>query len=187
MSLVTLEQFATYLKQDTGQWDSNERASLCIEGASGAAVEYCGWHIAPRLTTSVTVDGSGTRIQPLPTLNLVALNTLAENGQPLDVNRIDWSGNGLLEKYGWEVWTRRRRGVVADIEHGYVDTPSWIVTLVCAVAARGFLTSPGVMQESAGGESITYSTSKATAPPGVVTLMDYEKKMLDRVRVPLAA
>jgi hypothetical protein len=190
--LVDATQLAAYIKEDTATWNA-ARAQLCLDGAMGAVVEYCGWHIAPSLTADIVVDGSGTRLQPLPTMNLTALNTVVEDGSTLDVDQIDWSSNGLLEKRGCDGrygaalrWTARRRGVAVNVTHGFTNTPSWVVTLVCAVAARGFLTAPGVAQEAAGGESVTYATPGAL-PPGSVVLSAVDKKMLDRIRVPLAA
>lgn len=186
MSLATIEQFAGYIRSGLSELDAYT-AQLCLDGATGAVVEYCGWHIAPALTEDVTVDGSGTRVQPLPTLLLTELHTVTEHGDELDIADIDWSANGLMEKRQCGTWTRRRRGVEANITHGYDETPSWVVTLICAVAARGFLTTPGVMSEQAGGEGITYDTARSGAPPGVVGLMDIEKKMLDRIALPLGA
>lgn len=183
--LVTADQFASFVKQDPDEW-AQGRAQLCLDGACGAVVEYCGWHIAPEVTETVTVDGSGTRVQPLPTLNLTALNAISERLLVIDPDYVEWSANGILAKCSGRDWTRRRRGVVADITHGFAATPAWVVTLVCAVAARALLTTPGVMQEAAGGESVTYATSRADTMPGTITLMAVEKKMLDRIRLPLA-
>lgn len=188
MSLVTIQNFAGYVRRELDELDAYS-AQLCLDGASSAVVEYCGWHIAPSVSETVTVDGSGTRIQPLPTLNLTALTAVTEAAETLDVTKIDWSANGLLEKRSSLCcWTNRRRGVAANITHGYAATPSWVATVIYAAAARGFFTTPGVIQEAAGGESITYASSRAVStPPGTVVLMDLEKKMLDRIRVPLAA
>jgi hypothetical protein len=188
MVLVEPAQFASYIKQDPQAWDST-RAQLCLDGAAGAVTEYCGWHIAPAITEDAVVDGSGTLVQPLPTLNLTALNTIAENGHVLDPGHIDWSANGLLEKRFRLPWTGRRRGIAVSITHGYPETPSWVVTLICAVAARGFITTPGIIAEAAGGEAVTYASSAkyGLTPPGSVALTPIEKKMLDRIRIPLAA
>lgn len=188
--LVTIEQLSGYLKRGFTDLDAYT-AQLMIDGTCAAVTEYCGWHIAPVVTETVTVDGTGTLIQTLPTLNLLSLDSVDENGLHLDVDRIDWSANGIMEKRSGAWWTGRRRGVIADISHGYEVTPSWVTTLICAAAGRAFVSPLGVAQESAGGESITYTVPRpptlVTAPPGTVVLLAFEKKMLDRIRVPLAA
>jgi hypothetical protein len=189
MALVTIEQFAGYLKRSLTDLDAYT-AQLMLDGACEAVIEYCGWHITPVLTETVTVDGTGTPVQTLPTLNLVALDSVQENGVALDVARIDWSSNGVMEKRLGGIWTTRRRGVTAGIQHGYDVTPGWIVTMICAAAGRAFTTPLGRMQETAGDQSITYSAPRSptaeAAPPGTVALLGFEKKMLDRIRVPLA-
>lgn len=189
MALVTIVDFSGYLKRDLSEADAYT-AQMLLDGASGAVTEYCGWHIAPVVSETVVVDGTGTLIQTLPTLNLLSLDTLTENGKALDVSRIDWSANGLLEKRVGH-WTHRRRGIAAGITHGYELTPGWVATLIFAVAGRAFSSPLGIAAEAAGGESIEYlaprTSALAAAPPGTVALLPFEKKMLDRIRIPLAA
>jgi hypothetical protein len=189
--LVTIEQFAGYLKRSPFNDFDAYTAQLVLDGASEAVTEYCGWHIAPVVTETVTVDGTGTLIQTLPTLHLVSLDSVDENGLSLNVDHIDWSTNGVMEKRRGSGWTARRRGIIAGIHHGFGTTPGWVTTMICAVAGRAFKTPLGVEQETAGGESIKYTAPRPpvlnVAPPGTVVLLTMEKRMLDRIRVPLAA
>lgn len=186
MALVDISQLAGYLKRGFNDFDAYT-AQLILDGACEAVTDYCGWHIAPVLTRTVSVDGTGTAIQTLPTLNLVSLDSVDENGLTLDVNRIDWSANGVMEKRGGGCWTARRRGVIAGVHDGYPATPGWVITLICAAAGRAFTTPLGIQHEAAGGESVTYTPPRTETPPtGTVALMAFEKKMLDRLRVPLA-
>jgi hypothetical protein len=185
VALVTVAQLASFLKRSFSEADA-ATAQLLIDGASELVVEYCGWHIAPSQAETVTVDGSGSRVQGLPTMRLTAVNTVTETGTALTVADLDWSENGLLEKQDGTTWTGRRRGVVANITHGYTAAPNWLVTLVCAVAGRPFLAAPGVVQEAAGGESVTYAQPSPGAG-GAVLLLPVEQRMLDRIAVPGAA
>lgn len=209
MALVTIEEFAGYLKQDLDEFDAYT-AQFLLDGASEAVQEYCGWHIAPVLTETVIVDGTGTQIQTLPTLGLVSVETVSENGVSFDPAYLDWSTNGVLEKRRGGYWTARRRGVVTGITHGLTAAPGWVKTLICAAAGRAFYTplvpvaqggtpvaapQQGVVtQEASGGESVTYASPQrtptfnylATAPVGSVTLLPFELRMLDRLRVPAA-
>lgn len=189
MGIVTATDLSGYLKRGFYDFDAYT-AQLCLDGACGAVVEYCGWHIAPVISETVTVDGTGTLIQTLPTLNLLSLDSVDENGLSLNVDHIDWSANGIMEKRRGNGWTARRRGIIAGITHGYASTPGWVTTLICAVAGRAFDTPLGRMQETDGNQSITYAAPRTptaeAAPPGTVVLLGFEKKMLDRIRVPLA-
>lgn len=182
MALVTTEQFAGFLKRDFDEFDAYTAEQL-LAGAEALVVEYCGWHIAPSATVSVTVDGSGSGIQPLPTMHLTAVNEVTEVGVVVDVATVDWSEYGVLEKQDRAWWTARRRGVVADITHGFAAAPGWLVTLICAAAGRAFLAAPGVVQETAGGESVTYAQPTPGAG-GAVVLLEQELRMLDRIALP---
>lgn len=191
MAIVVLEDFAAYLRRNLDEFDAYT-ARMLIDGASELVTEYCGWHISPVISETVVVDGTGTAVQTLPTLNLLSLDSVAENGALLNEAFIDWSTNGLMEKRGAGLWTRRRRGVVAGITHGYAKTPSWVLTLICAAAGRVMPGAGGgngvVAQESSGGESITYAVPRPAAanvaPLGAVVLLEVEKRMLDRIAVP---
>lgn len=176
--LVTMTEFESYLKAVNPQLaarvtgDLADAAELALAAAVGEVVDFCGWHIAPQRTDTVTVDGSGSPIQALPTMRLVDLVSVTEDGTAVDVSDVQWSEAGYL----WRStsWTRRLRGVVAEIEHGYATTPATIVSIVCAAAARGLSMVPGVARESSGGESISYTPGEG------VPLTEQEQRVLAR-------
>lgn len=178
--LVTLEQFAGYLKADLSEADAWTAQQL-LDGAESAVREYCGWHIAPARTETLTADGSGSTLLELPTLHMTALAGVTESGTTVDLDGVEWSTNGLIERDAR--WCRRRRGVTATVTHGYDDPPPWLVVLICAVAARAFRVPVGVAAESAGGESVTYA-QQAPGTAGAVLLLDQELVLLDRLAVP---
>lgn len=180
--LVTLEEFAGYTKRDLDELDAYT-AQQMLDAAEELVREYCGWHIAPSRTETLTADGSGSRIQPLPTMHLTAVVEASEAGTALDVNALDWSTYGVLEKQDGGAWTSRRRGVVAEVTHGFAATPSWLLALLCSAAGRALLTPLGIAAESAGGESVTYATPYLT-PPGAVMFLEAEYRMLDRLALP---
>lgn len=133
--------FATHAKvaELTGQtFNPAEQARLTVELAavSSAIRRECGWHVAPVLTGhSLTVDGSGASVQMLPTLRLLALNAIAQDGVVLDPAAVEWSENGYLRNGGR--WTRRARGLVVSIDHGYeLDEVPELVKLAMGVALR---------------------------------------------------
>lgn len=180
--MVTVEQFAGYLQRSFDVYEAYTAEQL-LAGASSLVQEYCGWHIAPSIAETVTVDGSGGPIQSLPTMRLTAVTSVVEAGTALEVADLDWSEYGIVEKQSTGWWTSRRRGLVAEITHGFDDTPGWLVTLICAAAGRAFLAAPGVVQEAAGGESVTYAQSSPGAG-GAVILLEQELRMLDRIALP---
>lgn len=92
---------------------------------------YCGWHIAPEVTETLTVDGSGTSVQMLPTLRLVDLISITNAGAV--VADPEWSTSGMVRG----CWTSRFRGVVAEMRHGYEEWPSDLVAVIAEMVASG--------------------------------------------------
>lgn len=183
MAFATTTDLASYLRRDLDAYDATT-ADLLINAASALVTEHCGWHIAPAITETVTVDGSGNRVLALPTLYLTDVVTVTEAGVALDPTALDWSTHGLIEKRSGTAWTARRRGVVVVMTHGLDAAPGWLTTLVCAVAGRALQTPIGVEREQAGGEQVAYARD---APTGTVVLLDIERRMLDRLAIPAAA
>lgn len=90
--------------------------------------EYCGWHIAPEVDEEVTVDGSGCAVQMLPTLRLVNLISITNDGAA--VSNPEWSAAGFVRGS----WTCRLRGVTATMRHGYEDWPADLLGVLVELA-----------------------------------------------------
>ena len=91
---------------------------------------YCGWHIAPAVTETVTMDGTGGPVQFIPTLHVIDLKSVTDDGaQVVDP---EWSRSGMIRKHG--CWTRKLRGVVAEVEHGYEDWPDDLLDVIEEIA-----------------------------------------------------
>lgn len=97
--------------------------------AANAAVRaYCGWHVAPVITETVTLDGSGTNLMFLPTLRLVDLVSILNDGEA--VSDPGWSAAGIVRG----AWTDKFRGVVAEMEHGFEECPAEILAVLTELA-----------------------------------------------------
>jgi hypothetical protein len=146
------------------------------DAACAAVRAYCGWHVAPSVTEDLTVNGSGSNFQNLPTLHLTALNTLTEDGTLLDPSGFEWSDNGQL--WRGQPWTGHFRGIVANITHGYDTCPPEIVGVLREAADRGIEGSAAsqVGQVSMGGVS--------GVPGAVAFIIDQRSYILDRYKLP---
>lgn len=103
-------------------------AQAWIDAALDEARRYCGWHVSPlRTNESLDLDGSGGRVQSLPTLNLVSVASVTELGIALDVAKLDRSRRkGTLTKQ-FGRWTGRDGAIVAVVTHGFTEAeaPGW--------------------------------------------------------------
>jgi hypothetical protein len=175
-ALVSVNDLAAFLKLDLTAHTAT--AQQLIDAASETITEYCGWHLVPALTETLTIDGSGHTLQPVPTMNITALAAVTEDGKDQPLSGIDWSVHGVLEKRNGAAWTGRRRGVTVTLTHGFPTAPAWLVTVACALAGRAYLGSVSAVQETSGGESVTYLN-----PGRGVALLPEERQMLSRLKV----
>lgn len=89
--------------------------------ARSAARRFCGWHVTPvREDDEVTIDGPGSPLLVLPTLRLVELTKVVENGVELDVdNDLFVSARGLVRKRSGACWAANYGAIVVTMTHGF--------------------------------------------------------------------
>ncbi|WP_207769124.1 hypothetical protein [Mycobacteroides abscessus] len=102
---------------------TDEDTQDLLDAALAAARRYCGWSVSPVQTgVRITVDGPGGRVLSLPTLHLIAVTAISENGVPWDTTKIDVSQEaGTLEKFPHGVWTSRKGGISVTMTHGHTE------------------------------------------------------------------
>ena len=146
--------------------------------ASAAVRSYCGWHIAPSITETVTVDGSGGSVLLLPTLRLTNLADVVNDGQP--VSDPEWSVNGLVRGK----WTSKFRGITLTMTHGYDEPPPDVLVIVADMAKARALDVVGASTVQAGSFGITFGTNSHVAQAGAVGISRMQRSVLDRYKLP---
>jgi hypothetical protein len=114
---------------------------------------FCGWHIAPEVTETITLDGPGSHLLVLPTLRLVDLVSITNDGAA--VTDPEWSASGMVRAY---CWTRKFRGVVAEITHGYEEWPTDLLAVMTEMASSASGLA-GVKAVTSGAHQVTFETS----------------------------
>lgn len=117
--------------------ETDSRTNLLLAGALAAARAYCGWHVIPEVEATVTIDGPGSPLLVLPTLRLVDLTELSEDGTTVDLASVEWSGRGLVRKATRGCWTGKYRGITAAINHGFATAPDFNAAVLAAVDRVG--------------------------------------------------
>lgn len=159
--------------------------TLMLGAAEAMVRAYCGWHIAPhRIGVQVTVNGSGTHVLPLPSLHLTEVTSVTEDGSAVAVADMQWSQAG----YVWrsQPWTTRLRGISAVISHGYDSVPLEVRAVVLGVAARVAASPEGIVRQQVGQVSLTFTQAAFNAAANI-TLLNHERAVLDRYRLPESA
>lgn len=109
-----------------------------------AARRRCGWHVTPMITdTGVTIDGPGGVLLRLPTLQLVTLTQITEDGTELAVSSLDVSLAGMIKKKNGGQWTSRFSGVVVKMDHGHEDADDFNAAVLSLIDRASFAPSGG--------------------------------------------
>lgn len=115
------------------------------DAARSAARRFCGWHVTPVLEDDeVTIDGPGSLLLVLPTLRLVELSGVVEDGVALDVETdLYVSTRGLVRKRSGAYWSHQYGAITVTMTHGFTDDPEELLNAcdfnaaVSSHAARG--------------------------------------------------
>lgn len=102
-----------------------ETARLLAVGLS-AVRQFCGWHVTPvRENHEVELDGPGGRLLALPTLRLVTLTEVTEDGKTLDVSGLYVSKRGLVRKKSGGFWSPHYGAITVTMDHGIEDADAF--------------------------------------------------------------
>lgn len=120
-----------------------------LAAASERLRDHCGWHIAPVVTETITLDGPGGTLLLLPSLRVVDVHSVTNDG--VAVTDFEWSAKGWIRGS----WTSRARGIVVNLTHGFDDCPAAIRSIASRMARDGL--GSRARRESAGVESVDWS------------------------------
>lgn len=120
-----------------------------VKAAAGQVRRICGWHIAPSLTQSLTLDHDGSSVLYLPSLRVTDVASVRDltGSTPREISNWRWSGAGMIEGS----FPGGFRAVEVTLTHGYAECPD---DLLPVLASR---TQRRAMQESLGSRSVSYS------------------------------
>lgn len=92
---------------------------------------FCGWHIAPVQTGTFTFIANGACALILPTLKVVSVTSITEDGTAVDLSGVTVRESGIL----WREARWLRSPIVVTVEHGYEEFPPELVDAMSRFAA----------------------------------------------------
>lgn len=111
-------------------------ADFWLKAAHGAVRRFCGWHVAPVIEETITLDGSGGRDALLPSLRVVQLVSVLNDGADVTAS-VDTSKAGILRLPSGK-WTDRLGRITVSLRHGYdLDEVPEVAAIIAGVAKRG--------------------------------------------------
>ena len=173
--LITVSDFNA---ATNNRYAGDARIEPAIASASAAIRAFCGWHVAPVLDCSITLDGEAGDIW-LPTNALASVTSATVDGEDVTVTGSNRRGRVRLAHKACGLGN-----VAIDYVAGYdvAACPDLMGVVVQRVMASVAMTTYGVSQETAGGVSISYSGS-ALSDLGSAFLPDSAKAALSTYRL----
>lgn len=142
-----------------------ELAKAIAALATDAVRDYCGWRVAKTATETITLASRGTRTIFLPSLHIVSIDAVIENGVTVAAgDGYDWDEAGILHRVGRRRWHAGRRTVEVTLTHGHARCPGGIATAIASAVARGaFTPAGGLVSEGALGQTNQYGRTTSGA------------------------
>lgn len=165
-ALATVGELETHLQRTL----ENDQAELALELASGAVRAYCRWDLS-REHTTMYVEGSGTTLLSLPTLELIAVDEVRADGVVL--NPVDCPYSYGRKGQLWGSWAPRVQ-YEFDVEHGYDPLPDVLKLVTLDVATRNLTNPEGLTAATTGQVSRTWGGRTAGG------MSSLHERLLDR-------
>jgi hypothetical protein len=151
-----------------------------MRAAQAAVRHYCGWHISPSVTETITVDGYGGRTLALPSKHVTAIASITISGTDVIADAV-WSEAGTVVLTSG-LWPDLPGSVQVSLTHGWdTDDVPDVAAIILSVAKRA-RTNPGaISSQSVNGASVNFATSSGV--PLGVPLMQAEMDALAPYRL----
>ena len=107
-----------------------------VDAAVATLQREFGWHVAPKLTTTLTMSvPSGVYKLRLPTKKLVSVTSITVDGTVVDASdyTVVTARNQVVKNVGY--WTVGDANTVVVFKHGYDETPKDLLPLIAEAAA----------------------------------------------------
>lgn len=160
--MASLADLAAYKLRHgaVAQADENSVTQLLAD-ASSLVREVAHLQI-DQATSTVTVDGDGTRRVFLPEIPVTAVSALSVEGVALDPSTYRWWEWGGLDRRDG-VWPCEPRAISITYTHGWAPVPDWIVNMVCSMVFESLRDQviSGEQSITTGSQTISYFTARS--------------------------
>ncbi|RIS72036.1 hypothetical protein D2E70_03595 [Mycobacteroides abscessus] len=100
----------------------DSEAGRNLAAGLAAVQRWCGWHVTPvKQDHEVELDGPGGPLLRLPTLRLVELLSVTEDGVALNLGSLEWSKTGLVRKKSGAPWSCKLGAITVKMNHGFAE------------------------------------------------------------------
>lgn len=173
--MLDVDALADYTQ---GRLSADDEQTERILARSLAEVRrWCGWHVTPVLEQELILDGPGGPLLRLPTLRVVEIDTVTDDGTELDVDTLEWSRTGMVRKPAGVSWTDRLSGISVALTHGFTaDEAADFEAAVFSIADR-------ISQETVGGSPTVVGPFRWAADNSGSAFTAGEQSILEQYRL----
>lgn len=133
-------------------------AQTLIDEATANVRSYCGWHIAPSVSETVTLNGNGGKVLLLPSMYVTAVTAVTQDGITVADTDYDFDSAGILFNVGW--WGILPRSIEVTMTHGYAAVPD-VAAVILARVSRAQASPGAAVRVQAGPFSEQYESGGA--------------------------
>lgn len=168
MAIITATDLAAFLQADL----NTASATLCVEGAEAAVIDYCGQYFEPGVATATLLTSHGGYRVPLPKKPVASIVSVTTVEGPLTEDE-DWSWDGVSP---WVVLEQPEDSAEISWSYGWATIPAAVKAVVLGVAARAYANPLGLRTEAVDDYQTTYTGQSP------FTLTRQEQKALSRYK-----
>lgn len=124
-----------------------------LDAALATVRSYCGWHIAPSETDTLSVWSHDGCSVFLPTLNLTAVTSVVQDAVTLSPSTYTFESFGVIKAAPGTRFSTTSRVTVA-FTHGYSETPADVKDVALGLAQRSISDNRGMVPRVGAGASV---------------------------------
>lgn len=154
--------------------DTQPTAQWWQKAAQASIRAYCGWHVLPSITETITIDSTPDTYLILPSNHVTDVSSVLVDGEE-KIEHCSWSQAGLIQNNDFFFPNELGR-IQVTFTHGYQPEEVPQLVMLAETIARRARSMPLVQSQSVNGASASYFT--AGGAPLSIALLDIEKQML---------
>lgn len=157
---------------------SDPETQRMLDAALFAARREVGWHVSPVITETMNFDGPGGYKLRLPTMRIVKVDSITNDGNTVDLTTVTPSAEvGWLLVMTTGCWSTKWAGITITLDHGFTaaEAPDWrqaILTMVNQMVELVVTGRPDADLSSKQVDDITYKWGAAQALPGAAPILE---------------
>ena len=157
---------------------SDPETQRMLDAALAAARREVGWHVSPVINETINMDGPGGYLLRLPTMKIVDLTEIVNDGTTVDLSTVTVSA-----QVGWRIsltqgcWSWKDAAITVTLDHGFTadEAPDWrqaILSMVNQMMELVVAGRPDADLSSKQVDDVVYKWGAGYALPGAQPILE---------------